>query len=600
MGKTLIIVESPKKAKTLEDLLDKNKYIVMASKGHIEDLAKGGKWGIGVDIQNNFKPHYILMDDKVSVLDAIMKVAKTCDQILLSSDPDREGSAIAYTFFKRLGDLNVPMKRMVFHKITKAKVEKAIQEAGEIDLQAVHSQQARRILDRIVGFNASPFLMNYFSSNLSSGRVQSVVVRMIVDREREIENFVPEIFWTIQTSLAKNGKDNFTAKLTDKIVDINTANIAVAALDNQEYIVSEVISREEEKKPFPPLITSTLQRAMSKEHHISPEKTMECSQNLFSNGIISYHRTDAPVIGEETLKDLRKFLADNNYQVPNKAFVYEGKDEAQGAHECISPINIDLLPKDFYSSDPDEKLVYETIWKYFVASQMMPAVYDTLSITASPVNNSKLKVKASGKALKSQGFLEVLNSSSQKEKMDLPYLKKGDKLQLFGNKPVKLEKKQTQPPGRFSDDKIIKSLEDKNIGRPSTYAELLSKITSRNYVEKQGAIYRATDLGKKITDVLIKYFSFMEYSFTAKLEKQLDDIGAGKIDYLDVLKNFYSPFKQELNKAYLSNGGSLCEKCNSHMVVKSNKSSGKKFSSCSNFPHCKNIKNIEEVVLAIV
>lgn len=588
--KTLIIVESPAKAQKIQEYLGDN-FIVVASKGHITELAKGGRYGLGVDIQNNFKPHYVLMADKVEVLNNLMALSKKCDNIIMASDADREGESIAWHLSQRLEDMGKPIKRMVFNEIKKSALQKAIKDVREVDMNLFHSQEARRILDRLVGFMASPFLMNFFGPKLSAGRVQSVVTRMVIDREREIEAFIPEVFWTIQVILTKDGKTEFVAKYSGRPTDEQTAMIAKATLSGKDYIVSEVISDEEAKYPQPPMITSTLQRIMSKEHGMSADRTMKAAQALYEAGYCTYIRTDSVRVGDEALQEVRAWLTNNKYQIPKKVIVYKNKDAAQDAHECIRPSDLSLLPSDnFAVIDPDEKLVYETIWKYFVASQMQPAIYDTLKVTAHVKDNKNAEVKASGKALKSKGFLEILEIIDD-SKIEIPNLSVGDVLKLISKIPVRMEKKETQPPPRYSEDKIIKELVNKNIGRPATYAELLGKITNRNYVEKRGSVFHATDLGKKITDELQKFFSFMDYDFTAAMERQLDDIENGKVDHIDMLKKFFPKFKEELSKAYLDHGAVLCDKCDSPMIIRTSKA-GEKYQSCSSYPVCKNTKNI--------
>ena len=589
--KTLVIVESPSKASKIQGYLGKD-FVVMASKGHITDLAKGGKYGLGVDVENNFKPRYVLMDDKLDVLDNLLAAAKKVDQIFVASDPDREGEAIAWHLANRLEGVGKPIKRMVFNEIKKEKLQKAVKDVRDIDMNLFHSQEARRILDRLVGFMASPFLMNFFGPKLSAGRVQSVVTRMVVDREREIEIFVPEEYWTIQVSLSKDGKDGFLTKYSGRLTDQPSANAMKDRLNTKgaEYLVSEVSAEEEKKYPQPPLVTSTLQRIMSKEHGFGADRTMKAAQALYESGYCTYIRTDSVRVGDDALKEVRQFIGDKGYEVPKKAYTYKNKDAAQDAHECIRPSDLELDPSNQMAIiDPDEKLVYETIWKYFVASQMAPAAYNTLKVTAHVKGDKQAEVKASGKALKSAGFLDILGVTDD-SKIEIPNLSVGDVLNLFGKLPVRLEKKQTQPPPRYSEDKLIKELVNKNIGRPATYAELLSKITARNYVEKKGNVYHATDLGKKITDVLTDFFAFMGYDYTAKMEQQLDEIESGKVDHVAMLKKFFPDFKKELDKAYLAQGGTLCDKCGSPMAVRTAKADGSKFLACSAYPKCKNTK----------
>jgi DNA topoisomerase-1 len=586
--KKLVIVESPSKSLKIQEYLG-NDYIVKASIGHICDLATGGKHGLGIDIENNFKPKYVLMDDKVAILDELMKIGKNCSEIFLFTDPDREGNSIAWHLRERLKDLEVPMRRGIFNEIKKEAILKAIKEAGEINMNSVYAQTARRILDRIVGFKASPFLIQTMNQNLSAGRVQSVLTRLVIDRELEIEKFVPEDFWTIQVHLT-NGQD-FITKYPNKITDEQTAKDLKKKLSSGDYIISNVLAEEEKRNPNPPLITSSLQQLMSKSHGFGADRTMKAAQSLYEAGRVTYLRTDSIRASDEAITSLREYLKDKNYKVPSKAIQYKNKESAADAHECLRPVDLDVLSTDPSIKDPDQKKVYDAIWKYFVASQMSSAIYNTLKVTAHVKNDPSAEVKASGKALKEEGFLEILGINDPGS-IDIPNLKIGDELKLFDNKSVKVEKKQTQPPPRFSEDKLIKELVNKNIGRPATYADLLSKITTRNYVEKKGNVYHATDLGKKVTFILEKSFTFLDYDYTAKLEKQLDQIEEGKLTHSEMLKTFYEHFKQELDQAYQKSGKELCEKCNSPMLVRKNKANGSQFLGCSGYPKCKNIKNL--------
>ena len=591
MGKTLIIVESPHKAHTIQGFLG-DEYIVMASKGHITDLAKGGRFGLGIDIENDFKPKYVLMDDKLDVLDQLLSAAKECDNILLASDNDREGEAISWHLQERLKDIEKPIKRVVFNEIKKSTVLKALKTPRDVDMDLFRAQEARRLLDRIVGFTVSPFLMSFFGPKLSAGRVQSVVARMVIDREREIEKFVPEDFWTIQVNLSQDNKNAFTAKYFYKICDSETADEMKSRLSEPEYVVTDVIAREEKVNPPPPLITLTLQRLMSREYSMSPDSAMKAAQALYEQGYISYLRTDSVRASDESIEEVRQWMLDNNHRIPTKPNEYKNSDEAQDAHECIRPVDISLIPDNNMAIiDSDEKKVYKAVWRYFVASQSLPAVYNTLKVSLSVANDSKCEVKATGKALKSAGFLDVLGKVDS-NKIDIPNLSKGDSVKLFGKNPVLMEKKKTQGPARFSEDKLIKQLADTGVGRPATYSDLLTKITTRNYVEKKGDVYHPTDLGKKISDELTKDFSFMNFAFTANMEKKLDLIAQGKLNYIDVLKEFYIPFKAEVDKAYMGNGGTLCPKCGAPMRVQTRKSDGNKFMGCSKFPKCKEIVSI--------
>lgn len=587
--RTLVIVESPSKGHHIQEFLGDD-YIVMASRGHITELASGGRHGIGIDIDNDFKPHYILSDDKMNVLDELLAAAKICNKILICSDSDREGEAIAWHLSNRLEDTGLPIKRATFNEIKKAAVLKAVKEPRDIDMNLFHAQEARRILDRLVGFIGSPFLMNCVGPKLSCGRVQSVVTKMVIDREREIESFKPEEFWTINVCLAKDNQE-FIAKYPGQLRDLSSANAIKSKLNSSDYVVSSVSAEEEKKYPQPPLITSTLQRIMSKTYGFPAEKTMKVAQSLYESGYCTYIRTDSVRVGDEALADARAWIKDHKYEHPKKANVYKNKSEIQDAHECIRPsdLSLDIINNDYLTLNDDEKTLYNVIWKYFIASQMMPAIYNTLKVTAHVKGDPTLEVKSSGKALKSKGFLEILGVDDD-SKIEIPNLNKGDELQLTSKIPVRMEKKQTQPLPRYSEDKLIKQLEDKQIGRPATYADLLSKLNSRNYVERRGNVFHATDLGKKITDTLSEFFSFMDYNYSAKMEQQLDEIESGKLNHIDMLKKFYPEFKKEIDSAYISHGGMLCEKCSSPMATRTAKDGITKFFGCSAYPKCYNTK----------
>jgi DNA topoisomerase-1 len=591
--KTLIIVESGTKAKSIQDILGSD-YIVKASVGHITELASGGFHGMGVDVDKDFKPHYVLSDDKVSVLENLMNSSKECDSIIIASDPDREGEAIAWHLSKRLEDMGKPIKRMTYGKITKPALLKSLNELRDVDLNIFHAQEARRILDRLVGFSASPFLMNFFGPKLSAGRVQSVVTRMIIDRELEIEAFIPEEFYTIQVNLDKNGQDPFTTKYSGRLTNVKTAKSIYDRLSaNDKYIVTDVRAEEEKKAAPAPLITATLLQAMSSLYNLDPEETMKAAQSLFESKYISYHRTDSVRIENETAKMAHDWLDENKIDRPSKPNIFKNENESQDAHECIHPCDVNFIVDDnnYEIINKNERLVYKTIWQYFVASQMLPVVYNTLKVTAHVLGDKSAEVKASGKALKTKGFLDILGIED-KNKIEIPNLEVGDLLSLSGKIPVCMEKKQTQPPPRYSINKVMSELKKRGIGRPATYADLLSKISARNYVEKKGNVFHATDLGKKITRVLSDYFSFMNYDYTAKMEKSLDEIENGKVNHIDMLKKFYPEFKSELDRAYLNHGGTLCDKCSSPMTLRTTKNSGEKFLACSAYPKCKNIKSI--------
>lgn len=589
--KTLVIVESPSKAGNIQKYLGKD-YIVKASKGHITDLAKGGRFGLGIDIDNNFKPRYVLMEDKIATLNELLAAAKVCDQILIASDPDREGEAIAWHLRERLADTEKPIKRITFKEITKKAVNDSLKKVRDVDEDMFHSQEARRILDRIVGFTVSPFLMTYFGPKLSAGRVQSVVTKLIIDREEEIENFKPDTYWNVNVALSKDAKNSFIAKYDSKITDQKVADSVAAIMKGaNHFVVSEVISDEEKKNPVAPLITSTLQQVMSKNYGVPADRAMKAAQSLYENGYVTYIRTDSTRAEDEAITSVRDWLTNNKHAVPVKANVFKNKDASQDAHECIRPTDLSIDPATQVEIImPDEKLVYEAIWKHFVASQMTPAIFDTLKLTLHPDNNPSYKVRAGGKALKDPGYLKMLGTNAATA-IDLPSLSKGDTVNLHGKVPVATEKKQTQPPPRYTQHSLGKELENRGIGRPATYAEIFAKITSRDYVVMTGSTYKPTDLGRKINAELVKYFEFMDYGYTANMEQQLDEIANKNKNHIKMLKDFYKPFKKSLDDAYVTHGAGICEKCTYPMVKKASKNGP--FMGCSNFPKCKNTKPIK-------
>jgi len=584
--KILVIVESPSKAKTIQKYLGDD-YIVTASKGHIVDLSKSGAYNLGIDL-DTFVPRYALIPDKVKVLDELLSLCKKSKLVLVASDPDREGMAISWHIYERLKDTEIPIKRIIFNEITKKAIKKAVSSPIEIDMNLVHAQEARRMLDRIVGFMASPYLMRSMNEKLSAGRVQSVVSKMIIDRERDIDGFVPETFWNINATVT-DGASPFSVKYEKKILDEPTGKKILLTVVKNSFTVTDVISKEEKRPILAPLITSKLQQVMSKDHGFGADRTMKAAQELYESGYCTYIRTDSTRANDDAIQEVRSWLTNNKYDVPSKPNAFKNKDASQDAHECIRPTEIDLEPDQNYEIiDPDQKKVYEVIWRYFVASQMNPAIYDTVKVTIESDEDPDIKFKCSGKCLKYKGALEILQIEDD-SKIDIPNLNIGDKLYLKDKKSISLDKKQTQPPARYSESNLIKELENKEIGRPATYAELLTKITSRNYVEKQGNVYHGTELGKKVSDLLTKYFTFMDYNYTSEMEKKLDDIANQKLDYIEMLKDFYQNFKKELDSAYIDSGCEMCDKCGSPMTEKKSKTGS--FYGCSAWPKCNFTKN---------
>jgi DNA topoisomerase I len=586
--KKLIIVESPNKIKKIKEILG-DEYKVEASMGHIMDLAKGGTKGIGIDVNNNFKPYYTILKDKLAVVDNIINAAANVDEILLCTDEDREGHRIAYDLSQVLKSTGKPMFRAEFNEITKSGIEKGIKNKHEINMNIVRAQEARRILDRIVGFMVSPYLINTYGQGLSAGRVQSVAVRMIVDREDEIKDFKPEEYYNIHCKFLTNNKEIFIAKFEPKISTITDANNIISIIkEKNDFYVAKVQSQKKKEKPLPPLTTAKLQQYMAKKYGLDADTTMRSAQNLYENGYCTYIRTDSTRASDDAIKDVRKYLKEIKFDVPKTANIYAAKGSAQDAHECIRPTDISSTPENLFLSGND-KLVYTAIWQHFLASQMESAIWNTLSVKIVSRSDKKLSFKVSGKALEYKGFLEIFGNI-ELSKIEMPNLKENDNLFVSD---IKSEQKYTQPPPRYNNSSFLKELEDRQIGRPSTYAEIIKKISNRNYVEFNGTTYRATDLGKKITDILTNLFEFMQYDYTADLEKKLDEISNGNIELLNVLKEFFVPFKKKLDAAYVSAGNSICEKCGCPMVLRTNSKDQTQFRACSGWPKCKNNVSIE-------
>jgi DNA topoisomerase I len=586
----LVIVESPTKAHKIGHILGNN-YKIMSSLGHICDITKNNKYGIGIDIENNFKPKYELIENKIELLQSIINEAEKSDEIILLSDYDREGMAIAYHIKRYLSSTNKPIKIGFLKEITEKGIKSSINSLSDIDMNLFHSQEARRILDRIVGFMVSPYLINFYGANLSAGRVQSVVVRMIADREKSIETFKPEEYWNIHGKFKTEKNEQFVMKYRDKLTDKNSAEVIFNSIkDQKEFYVSSVSNQKKKEKPCAPLITASLQQYMAKKYNFDPERTMKAAQNLYENGFCSYIRTDSTRISDEAIESVRNWLKENEYNFPKKPNIFKTKNTAQDAHECIRPTNVKNLP-DKSILTGDEKEVYVAIWKHFVACQMDNAIWNTMHVSVCARMNAKIVFTASGKALDYEGYLKMF-SPIDPGKIEMPNLTEGMIVNLIDENSVKLEQKFTQPPARYNDVSLLEDLESKQIGRPATTADIIKKITSRNYVEKIGTTYRPTELGKKITDILVNLFSFMEYKYTSFMEEQLDEIAAGNLSSVNMLKEFFIPFKKKLDEAYIKSGAILCEKCKSIMVKRINSKNQSEFMACSNFPRCHNTFSI--------
>ena len=573
---TLLIVESPGKLKTLSKILGDD-YIVRASFGHIMELAPNGKNKFGIDIENGFKLKYGLIPEKKDKVKAIIDSTYNVKEILVASDPDREGEAISFHLKDCLESAGVPIKRVVFNEITKAAVLKAIANPINFNSNLYDAQQARRALDRLVGFMCSPWLIKTIGPNLSAGRVQSVAVRLVIDREDEIKSFQPEEYWNIFATLAKSKSlsEKFDAKFIKKVTNKIDAEKIKSELEADDFIVTSVEAKEKKRNPFPPLTTSKLQQVASGRYGIPIAGIMAAAQSLYEAGLITYMRTDSVRSSPESITEVRSWLAENKHKVPLKPNSYASKDSAQDAHEAIRPTYIEKTP-DEMSLSGDQQKVYRVIWERFVASQMEPALYDTLSILIKTSSGHELK--ASGRTLKYAGWLSVATDqvsvkSEDEDDIQLPLLKNGDNLNLVSPK-ITLDQKFTQPPPRYGEAILVKELEKRGIGRPSTYASIVETIKNRGYVELKNKVYHGTDVGKQVIDKLTKYFKFLEYDYTANMEQQLDIIAEGKLKYVDMLSTFFDTFQKELKTAYndlndASRTDILCSKCQkSKMLIK--------------------------------
>ena len=614
MADNLIIVESPSKANTIKKFLGSN-YKVVASKGHIRDLPKSR---MGVDIEHDFEPEYINIRGKGTLINELKKYAKDAKHVYLATDPDREGEAIAWHLAYILQIPDSSLCRVTFNEITKDTVQKSIKEPRKIDMNLTNAQQARRIMDRIVGYEISPILWKKVRKGLSAGRVQSVAVKLIVDREEEIEKFIPEEYWNINAILIKND-EKFSAKLATlngKKIELHNkqeVDNIIKEIENANYIVKDVKKGTRKKSPAPPFTTSTMQQEASRKLGFPIKKTMSVAQGLFEGikvldrgtvGLITYMRTDSTRVSEEARGFAKKYITtkygDNFYE--NR--YYKKSSGAQDAHEAIRPTFIDLEP-DKIKADltTDQYKLYKLIYNRFIASQMASAEYDTVSATINTDKKNVYSFKANGQILKFKGFMTLyVEDRDDKTNEDLeskiPELTIGETL-----KKDKLETKQsfTEPPARYTEASLVKALEEKGIGRPSTYATIISTIIDRHYVEKNQKQLAPTELGKVVNKLLVESFpDIINVEFTANIENQFDEVAEGKEEWKEVLREFYAPFEKELKKideelehvqVKEEESNIKCEKCGRTMVIKYGRYG--KFLACPGYPECKNIKPFE-------
>jgi DNA topoisomerase-1 len=630
----LVIVESPTKAKTLSSILPKKDYIIEASMGHIRDLPKSG---LGVDVENNFEPEYVVPPKAKKTINILKSKSKSAEEVILATDPDREGEAIAW-HLKYLLQKNEKKTRkessvnsrkdedknkkadkkfgrVSFHELTESAVKEAFKNLGDINMNLVDAQQARRILDRLVGYKLSPLLWKKVMYGLSAGRVQSVAVRLIVERERERLDFKAEEYWTMKglfspVSDYSDKKEEFEAQLIEKgakkikISDKKSAEEIEKDLKNDSFVVSSVKKMERKNTPYPPFSTSTLQQAMSNVFGFTAKRTMAAAQSLFEQGYITYHRTDSLNLSPSFTAAAREFIQKEfgTDYLPKSPIFYKTKSKnAQEAHEAIRPTNVLFVPgKGGKKLKSDEMKVYSVIWKRSVECQMNPAIYDQTVITVS--SEKGYVFKAVGSRIKFDGWFAVgkLLKISQNESDEegnilssVPNISEKEKVNL---KAITSEQHFTQPPARYSDATLIKKMEELGVGRPSTYAPTISTIQVRGYVEKEGRYFVPRDVAYVVNDLLVEHFpNIVDYGFTAEMEQNLDEIALGKKEWVSVIRNFYEPFEKELiekeevlNKKDVTNLGysdEKCPECGKPLVFKLGRYG--KFLSCSDYPECK-------------
>lgn len=627
MSKTLVVVESPAKARTIKKYLGSG-YDVEASVGHIKDLPRQADRGdrgavLGVDVENGFKPVYQVIPGKEKIIKQLRQAAQKADKVYLATDPDREGEAIAWHLSQELEKPADRVYRVLFNELTEKTIKEAVASPLRLDANKFNAQQTRRILDRIVGYQLSPLLWDKVQYGLSAGRVQSVALKLIVDRQNAIDTFVPQEYWSITASLAAEAPPPFEAKLVEhggvkiEIPDASRAAELVNAAKENPFVVLDVKRRERTRKAMPPFITSTLQQEASRKLRLAGSRTMRIAQQLYegielgnqgSVGLITYMRTDSPRIAGEALTAVREYI-NRTYgpkYLPEKPNFYKGKKTAQEAHEAIRPTSMDLPPEKVAKFlDKNQLALYSLIWNRFIASQAAPAVFD---LTTLSIGSGELVFRVTGSVMKFDGFLKIYGQTKEEEgeskneekedsQRELPHLKNGDVLRLRGLSP---RQHFTQPPPAFNEASLIKELEDKGIGRPSTYAETVTTIQKRKYVELQDRKFRPTLLGRIISGLLADSFpKLLNTDFTAEMESSLDRIEEGRVSWTETLEGFYGPFQSSLQQAKKSMKSikrdgiptqEPCPECGRPLLIRSGRYG--LFMGCSDYPDCGYTRNI--------
>jgi DNA topoisomerase-1 len=613
LADNLVIVESPAKAKTIEKYLGK-KYKVIASMGHVRDLPRSQ---MGVDVDDNFEPKYITIRGKGPVVKELKKHAKKAKKVFLASDPDREGEAIAWHLSNILELEDSKENRVVFNEITKDAVKESFKHPRDIEMDLVDAQQARRILDRLVGYNISPVLWKKVKKGLSAGRVQSVALRLVIDRENEIHNFKPEEYWTIEGEF-RYQKSKFTAKFLHyknkpfKLQNKDDVNKVTAKLDGDQFEITNVNKKEKTRNPAQPFTTSTLQQEAARKLNFKARKTMMIAQQLYEGidlkrqgtvGLITYMRTDSTRISDAAKNEAKSYITENygsNYVSKRQA---KGKQGDQDAHEAIRPTSAMRTPNEMKSYlSRDQHRLYKLIWERFVASQMAPAILDTVALD---VTQNDIKFRANGQTIKFKGFMTLYVEAKDDKENDkenkLPNLKEGDKVTATQIEPAQHF---TQPPPRYTEARLVKTLEELKIGRPSTYAPTIDTIQKRNYVKLDSKRFVPTELGEIVYEQVKEYFpEIIDVEFTVNMETLLDKIAEGDMKWRKVIDDFYNSFKldvaraeKEMEKIEIKDepAGEDCEVCGSPMVIKMGRYG--KFMACSNFPDCRNTKAIVKTI----
>lgn len=604
----LIIVESPHKAKTIEKFL-KGKYKVDASKGHVRDLPVNY---LGVNLNNNFEPYYVITPEKKKDIKRLSEEAAKADKIYLATDPDREGEAISWHLKEVLGLSEDQVNRIEFNEISEKAVSEALAHPRKIDQNLVNAQQARRVLDRIVGYTVSPVASSRLNESLSAGRVQSVALKMVVDREREIQAFKPQEYWNLKAELKGENKNSFKALLSEKNGkkykpgNAEEAENVENELKNSQFKVKTVKKTVVKSHAPAPFITSTMQQDGSIKLGVTAPQIMAIAQRLYEGvetpqgnvALITYMRTDSVRISSEAQNAARRFIADNygKEYLPEKPNFYKTKSDAQDAHEAIRPIDVNKTPDSVKNIlDKNQYKLYKLIYERFIASQMNEAIYNSVAID---VAAGEYVLKTSGKTLTFKGYTAVYDDTKKDEDDEsgnslIPPLTEGELLELIN---LIKEQKFTKPPTRYTEASLIKNMEDKGIGRPSTYATIMAKLSDkkREYVKKEKKYLVPNPISYELIDFLVKYFpDIMDISFTAKMEDELDDVGSNGKDWHQLISDFYTPFEKELNASKMTD--KLCDKCGAPMMIKSGKYGS--YYACSNYPECKNIKPVNEKVV---